>query len=71
MRSCGWGDRLRWEFQIENSDFLLPHLAIQPLVENAVKHGIWKKQGEGTVRILEREEPGSHWILVAGRRGWL
>lgn len=59
------GDRLRWEFQIENSDFLLPHLAIQPLVENAVKHGIWKKQGEGTVRILEREEPGFHWILVA------
>jgi two-component system, LytTR family, sensor kinase len=37
---------------------LVPHLVLQPLVENAVRHGIGPKAGSGTIRIeagLERD----------------
>lgn len=34
-----------------NIDILIPPLSIQPLVENAVKHGILKRQQGGTVEI--------------------
>ena len=38
-------------YSIGAKDFMLPALTVQPLVENAVKHGITKKQGGGTVKI--------------------
>ena len=33
------------------TDFSLPMLSLQPLVENAVKHGVCKKVNGGTVKI--------------------
>lgn len=41
---------LRTELEIP-LDYKLPVLILQPLVENAVRHGISKKQGGGRVRI--------------------
>lgn len=58
------GERLQVEYEIESRDFPVPYLSIQPLVENAVKHGIWKKKGTGTVRILEREREKEHVIHI-------
>ncbi len=44
--------RLNVEFAVdEKLDILVPMLTIQPLVENAIRHGISKKPGGGTVRI--------------------
>ena len=40
---------VRWE--LDFTDFLLPPLTVQPLVENAVRHGIIKKSGGGTLTI--------------------
>lgn len=38
-------------------DFRVPKLILQPLVENAVKHGLRRKEGAGVVRIwTERKE---------------
>lgn len=44
--------------EIEVSDFFLPPMSIQPLVENAVRHGIRKKRVGGTIliRTFEREK---------------
>jgi sensor histidine kinase YesM len=50
---------LKVEYHTEyENDFSLPPLTIQPLVENAVRHGARKKSGEGRVvlRILQTEE---------------
>ena len=48
-----FGDRLRVEARIDQRSLhqLIPNLILQPLVENAVKHGLSRKLGTGTVRI--------------------
>ena len=55
LEKLRFGDRLRIEFDTEFVDFLVPPLSIQPLVENAVKHGISAKEEGGTVRIVSRK----------------
>ncbi len=44
-------DTLKVEYDIKEKDFIVPTLSVQPLVENAVKHGIRKKEDGGTVKI--------------------
>lgn len=46
-----FGERLRVEWSIEDEDFLIPPLTLQPIVENAVRHGVMKKPEGGTVSI--------------------
>ncbi len=54
------GERLRitWELDAAPSDALLPPLMLQPLLENAVYHGVEPatEAGEGLVRIERRGE---------------
>ena len=54
LEKLRFGKRLTVEYDIEAEDFLVPPLSIQPLVENAVKHGIAPKEEGGTVRIVSR-----------------
>src|SRR6202012_4167876 len=43
----------------------IPILSIQPLIENAVKHGILPKPGGGVIRLARRlEENGALRIVV-------
>lgn len=46
-----FGDRIKVKYDIQVDDFGIPPLSVQPLVENAIKHGISKKRGGGTVEI--------------------
>ncbi len=53
-----FGDRLTIIWEVEpDMDLMLPPLTIQPLVENAVKHGLLRQGKGGTVviRIVRRE----------------
>ena len=55
------GDRLRVEWHIDNMprDALIPPLVLQPLLENAVYHGIEPRTGPGVISInvyLAREQ---------------
>lgn len=47
------GDRMRWEIQLSNTvrKVAIPKLLIQPLVENAILHGIESKLGPGKISI--------------------
>lgn len=58
-------DALNVEYDIQISDFSIPSLSIQPLVENAIKHGIRKKKGGGTVLIQTRELSVEYQIIVS------
>lgn len=55
-------DRLDTVFSIETTTFAVPPLSIQPLVENAVKHGVCKRVEGGTVWIRSRESE-EDWIV--------
>jgi len=48
-----FGERLRVETRVDPRSLhqLIPNLILQPLVENAVKHGLSRKRGAGTVTI--------------------
>ena len=50
---------------MEVKDFKLPPLTVEPLVENAVKHGVTKKRGGGIVTISTRRTDGGVQITVA------
>ena len=54
------------EFITEMSccDFSVPALTIQPIVENAVKHGILKRESGGTVKVRIYETDSSYFISV-------
>ena len=57
-------DKLNVNYKISDEDFSLPPLTIQPLVENAVKHGITKKTGGGTICISTWTEGRFHVVEI-------
>ncbi|MBQ1904261.1 MAG: histidine kinase, partial [Ruminococcus sp.] len=57
-------DLLNIEYDIQATNFELPMLSIQPLVENAVKHGVGMKDDGGTVRISTRETDDAFEVII-------
>lgn len=51
-------------YDIETMRFRLPPLTVQPLVENAVRHGVTKKKGGGMVQISTLETADSYLVIV-------
>jgi two-component system, LytTR family, sensor kinase len=60
-------DRLSVHYDVdaETLDAEVPRLILQPIVENAIKHGVSPKQGPGTVTIVSRRRDGRLWIEVS------
>ena len=57
-------ERLNIIYSIQCKDFCVPPLTVQPLVENAVKHGVTKKISGGTVKIITRSTDESYIIEI-------
>ena len=51
-------------YDIQTSDFLLPALTVQPLVENAIKHGLMGLEQGGTVTISSFETDTHYCVKV-------
>jgi len=60
-----FGSSLSVIYDIEEVDFMLPTLSIQPIVENAVKHGIGNKEGGGVVTLSISHTDTDYVILVS------
>ena len=58
-------DLLTIKYDIQTADFRLPLLSIQPLVENAVKHGVGMRQEGGTVTIATRETEEDFRVIIS------
>ena len=52
-------------YDVEITNFSLPPLTVEPLVENAVKHGITKKRSGGVVSISTRKTNGGYTVTVS------
>lgn len=64
LESTRFPQRLRVVYRIEARDFLVPPLSLQPLVENAVRHGIVRKEGGGTVTVHTYEEQEAYVVTI-------
>ncbi|MBQ0098898.1 MAG: histidine kinase [Oscillospiraceae bacterium] len=64
LEKMRFGDDLNIEYDIRTTDFSVPALSVQPLVENAVKHGVGMKEDGGTVRITTLEDESTYQIIV-------
>ena len=59
-----FADKLNIEYDIHDTDFEIPLLSVQPLVENAVKHGVGMKEDGGTVKISTQQTDNAHEIII-------
>ena len=59
-----FGDRLTVLYDIKCDNFNIPPLTVEPLVENAVKHGVCKRVKGGTVKISSLEEEDKYIVTV-------
>ena len=50
------------EYDVETTDFVLPALSVQPLVENAIKHGLMRLESGGTV-VIRSYETATHFCV--------
>jgi len=64
-------DRLVNEIAVEDDllDCMVPYLLLQPLVENAIKFGVARTRGMGTVGIRIQQDAGSLRIAVVNDSG--
>jgi two-component system, LytTR family, sensor kinase len=56
IQRARFGERLEvaWDIDEAALDALVPHLVLQPLVENAFRHGVAHERGVGRVEVAAR-----------------
>ena len=59
-----FGERLHVEYDLGPRAFDLPPLSLQPLVENAVRHGVTRRERGGTVSVRTEELPDAFAVVV-------
>ena len=64
LEKMRFDDDLEVEYDIKVRDFKLPVFSLQPLVENAVKHGICKKDGGGVVKISTDDDEDYYYTII-------
>ena len=55
---------MHFDIEPDTLDAAVPNLLLQPLVENAIRHGIAPKMGGGRVDISARREDGDLCLVV-------
>jgi two-component system LytT family sensor kinase len=67
IQKIRFADNLRIEIQVvaDVRYALVPCLIVQPLVENAIRHGISRRASGGTVTVIAQHRPGQLQIRVA------
>jgi sensor histidine kinase YesM len=55
---------MTFSFEMNSGNFHIPALTIQPIVENAIKHGLMKLQKGGTIRVVSYETDTHYCVSV-------
>lgn len=64
LEKLRFGDRVNVVYEINATGFYLPPLCIQPIVENAIKHGILKKLEGGNLTLRSYETDDDYVVEV-------
>ena len=65
LQQLRFGDALDVQYELECTDFKLPTLTLQPIVENAVRYGVrMAPKGRGKVLVRTSEHPDFYEIDV-------
>jgi signal transduction histidine kinase len=66
IQEARYGDRLRVSFEVESRvrEALVPRLILQPLVENAIRHGVTRRITPGQVEVRAWERAGRLHLTV-------
>ncbi len=67
IQSIRFDDKIAYEADVDESLYNYPVLkmTLQPLVENAVFHGLERKRGKGTIRVAAKKEEGRFVLAVS------
>ena len=65
LEKIRYGEYLEVKYDIDVSEFFIPPLTVQPLVENAVNHGVSDLPEGGTVTISTKEKDDCYEIRVS------
>jgi two-component system LytT family sensor kinase len=73
IQQCRFGDRLAFDLRVDDDvrAFAVPTLALQPLVENAIHHGIGKHRERDVVSVRAFQRHGRLVVEVRNRTGSL
>ena len=55
---------MTFTFEMNSSDFYIPALTVQPIVENAIKHGLMKLQKGGSIHVFSYETEDEYRVSV-------
>ena len=55
---------MTFTFEMNSDDFHIPALTVQPIVENAIKHGLMKLPRGGTIHVVAYETDTAYCVSV-------
>ena len=64
LEKMRFGEKIKFEKHLEVTDFKIPPLTIQPLVENAIKHGLLGPGKKGTVTLSSKADGDTIQIII-------
>lgn len=65
LEQLRYGKKVRFDFDCVIDRFYVPTLSLQPLIENAIRHGIAPKEGSGVVSLKTYADDKNIYIEVA------
>lgn len=64
LEQIRFGNKIQFVKNLEITEFKLPPLVLQPIVENSIKHGLFPKQDGGTIELHTQKNGDSIWITI-------
>lgn len=58
-----FGKKLKVSYDIEEQDFDIIPLGLQPIVENAIEHGIYERRREGGTVYIKTYSEEKNWVI--------